>query len=190
MWACHLSSLAGLFGLIVSNLPAQGPPPRKLTLDDVYRLREVSAPEISPDGEWVAYTVGTVDSAKDQTSRDLWMTSWAGRRTLRLTPNPSSEGTPRWSPDGRSPAFISDRDDPREVQQVWLLNRAGGEAERVTDLPGGVSQYAWSPDSKRLALIAGDPDPDSSKAGADSIAQRTPPIVIDRFQFKEDETGY
>jgi hypothetical protein len=76
MWARHLSSLAVLLGLIVSNLPAQGAPLRKLTLDDAYQLREVSAPEISPDGEWVAYTVGTVDSAKDRTSRDLWMTSW------------------------------------------------------------------------------------------------------------------
>ena len=76
------------------------------------------------------------------------------------------------------------------MQQVWLLNREGGEAERITNLPGGVSQYAWSPDSKRLALIASDPDPDSVTTGSDSSARRTPPIVVDRFQFKEDETGY
>ena len=123
---------------------------RKLTLDDVYRFREVSAPELSPDGGWVAYTVGTADSIKDRTSRDLFMTSWDGRQTLRLTTSPSSEGTPRWSPDGRYLAFLSDREDPHEVQQVWLLNRQGGEAERISNLPGGVSQYAWSPDRSAL----------------------------------------
>jgi dipeptidyl aminopeptidase/acylaminoacyl peptidase len=169
---------------------AQSPSQRKLSLDDLYRLREVSAPELSPDGLWVAYTVGTTDSVKDRTTRDLWMTSWDGRKTLRLTTAASNEGSPRWSPDGRYLAFLSDRDDPHEVQQVWLLNREGGEAERMTNLPGGVSQYAWAPDSKRLALIASDPDPDSATSTTDSSARRTPPIVIDRFQFKEDETGY
>jgi dipeptidyl aminopeptidase/acylaminoacyl peptidase len=176
--------------LIAETAWAQSAVKRKLTLDDVYRLREVSAPEISPDGGWVAFSVGVTDTAKDRTTRDLWMTSWDGRRTLRLTTSSSSEGTPRWSPDGHYLAFLSDRDDPHEAQQVWLLNREGGEAERLTDLPGGVSQYSWAPDSKRLALIAGDPDPDSATAGPDSSSRRTPPIVIDRFQFKEDETGY
>src|SRR4051812_21801259 len=166
---------------------------RKLTLDDLNQLREVSAPELSPDGAWVAYTVTLPDTAKDQPNRDLWMTSWDGTRSVRLTTSPSGEGTPRWSPDGRYLAFLSSRDDSREAAQVWLLDRRGGEAARATDLPGGVSEYAWSPDSKRLVLVASDSDSASSAAGSDSAsaARRPPrPIVIDRFQFKEDETGY
>ncbi|HEV2084352.1 MAG TPA: S9 family peptidase, partial [Gemmatimonadales bacterium] len=110
--------------------------------------------------------------------------------SLRMTTSKSGEHTPRWSPEGRYLAFLSDRDDPREVDQVWLLDRAGGEAERITDLPGGVSEYAWSPDGRRLALIASDPDPDSATVSPDTTKRTPRPIVIDRFQFKTDETGY
>ena len=87
------------------------------------------------------------------------------QRAAHPQPEPS-EHTPRWSPDGSYLAFLSDRDDAHEVDQVWLLDRAGGEAERVTDLKGGVADYAWSPDGKRLALIVSDPDPDRRSQGA------------------------
>ena len=184
------SGLACLGLLLGASAWAQSPAPRKVTVDDINRLREVSTPEISPDGAWVAYTVRTADTVKDQADQDVWMVSWDGRTNLRLTTSTSKEHSPRWSPDGRYLAFLSDREDPREVEQVWMLNRAGGEAERLTDLPGGVSEYAWSPDGKRIALVASDPDPDSATVTPDTT-QRTPrPIVVDRFQFKEDETGY
>ena len=180
---------AVLWGLVVAEI-AGAQSPGKLTLADLDRFREVSAPEISPDGAWVAYTVTVADTAKDQPNRDVWMTSWDGRRTVRLTSSSGSEGTPRWSPDGRYLAFLSSREDAHDVAQVWLLDRSGGEAERLTDMPGGVSEYAWSPDSKRLALIASDPDPDSAASGDTAHHKTSPPIVIDRYQFKEDETGY
>jgi dipeptidyl aminopeptidase/acylaminoacyl peptidase len=180
-------TLLGL--LLLPSLQAQSPP-RKLTLDDLYRLRDVSGPQLSPEGGWVAYTVSVADVTKDRSDADVWMTSWDGSRSLRLTTSKSSEHTPRWSPDGRYLSFLSDRDDPREVDQVWLLDRSGGEAERITDLPGGVSEYAWAPDGKRIALIASDPDPDSAAASPDTTQRTHRPIVIDRFQFKEDETGY
>ncbi len=177
--------------LVAGNAAGQAPTPRKLTPEDIYRLREVSDPQISPDGAWVAYTVSVADTAEDRSDSDIWMASWDGQRNVRLTSSNAREHAPRWSPDGRYLTFLSSRDDSREVDQLWLLNRTGGEADRVTDLPGGVSQYAWSPDSKRLALIVSDPDPDSSAASPDTAAKTTAkPIVINRFQFKEDETGY
>ncbi len=180
-----------LWGTLAAQVVAQAPTGRKVELDDVYRLRQVADPQISPDGQWVAYTVSAADTAEDKIDSDVWMASWDGVRNVRLTSSPAGEHAPRWSPDGRYLAFLSDRDDKREVDQVWLLDRTGGEANRVTDFPGGVSDYTWSPDSKRLALIAADPDPDSTATAADSASKTTPkPIVINRFQFKEDETGY
>ncbi|HZN98123.1 MAG TPA: S9 family peptidase [Gemmatimonadales bacterium] len=178
----------GMLAVLVA--PAAAQEQRKLSLDDLYRLRAVSSPEISPEGSWVAYSVSTSDSVKDRSDSDLWMTSWDGRRSLRLTTSKGGEGTPRWSPDGRYLAFLSSREDERDVDQVWLLDRSGGEAQRVTDLPGGVSDYAWSPDSKRLALIASDPDTTAAAKSDTTKPKTASPIVIDRFQFKEDETGY
>ncbi|HZA92562.1 MAG TPA: S9 family peptidase [Gemmatimonadales bacterium] len=164
---------------------------RKIELNDVFRIRTVSDPQISPDGAWVAYTVSAVDTAEDKANSDIWMVSWDGRRQVRLTSSKANEHAPRWSPDGRYLGFLSERDDAREVEQLWLLDRTGGEAERITDLPGGVSDYAWAPGGKRVALIVSDPDPDSTASSPDSSDQTTPkPIVITRYQFKEDETGY
>ena len=138
----------------------------------------------------MAYTVSTSDTVADKRDADLWMSSWDGKRSVRLTNSKAKESSPRWSPDGRYLAFLSSREDSREVGQVWLLDRTGGEAQRVTDLPGGVSDFSWSPDGTRLALIASDPTPEELAAGQDSSKKHPRPIVVDRYRFKYHGVGY
>jgi Tol biopolymer transport system component len=171
---------------------AQAPAKRSFSLDDLARIRTVSDPAISPDGAWVSYTVTIIDTKRDRRQSDVWMTSWDGSRSVRLTSTPEAEHGAQWSPDGRWLAFLSSRDDRHEVAQLWLLDRAGGEAERVTGYSGGVADYAWAPDGKRLALVVDDPNPDTVAAdtGAAPADKRPVPIVLDRFQFKRDEDGY
>ncbi|MGH7632051.1 MAG: S9 family peptidase [Gemmatimonadales bacterium] len=165
---------------------------RPFSLDDLARIREVSDPAISPDGQWVAYVVKSADVKQDRRQSDVWMVRWDDARTVRLTHTlDASERAPRWSPDGRWLAFLASRGDTNEAAQLWLLDRLGGEAERVTTLEGGVDDYGWSPDGRRLALVVRDAEPaDSVATGADSTKKRPKPIVVDRFWFKEDDTGY
>ena len=181
--------LAASSALLLSpDSPLDAQTKRPLRSSDLYRLKDVRDPQLSPDGGWIAYTVTTVDSAKDKSDNDIWMTSWDGSTTIRLTSSPESESTPRWSPDGRYVAFMSGRQEGKGAQ-VWLLDRRGGEAQRITQLRGGVSDMAWSPDSKRLVLVV-DEETDSI-ARKDTAEHKIPkPIVIDRYGFKRDIEGY
>jgi dipeptidyl aminopeptidase/acylaminoacyl peptidase len=167
---------------------------RPFKLDDLPRMREVRDPQISPDGQWVAYVVSAIDVKEDKSSTHIWMVSYDGKVNHQMTWSEDSESSPRWSPDGRYLSFTSSRKGPAKGNQVWLLDRGGGEAVQLTDVKGRVQGYEWSPDSKRLALVVGDPDPEAEAAAAAQESGGKPkppkPIVIDRYKFKHDGQGY
>src|SRR3954465_518135 len=163
---------------------------RPLQPDDIFSLKTVGDPRISPDGAWVAYTVSSLDKKDDESDTDIYMVATAGGAPVRLTNSKKPENTPRWSPDGRYLAFISSRDGKKP--QVYLLDRRGGDAQALTTYKTGASAIAWSPDSSKLALLVPDPDPSDPDPGDGTAdAGRKPkPRVITRLQFKRDGEGY
>jgi len=151
--------------------PTQADTP--FTLDDITRIADLTEPALSPDGEVLAYVVTTADVEMDASQSDLWRVDYDGTGRKRLTDTPeASEGTPRWSPDGRVLAFLSDApcpamkkkakaeddEDLATTTQVWTMKAGGGRAKCATAFHAGVDDYAWSPDGTRLAVIARDPE--------------------------------
>src|SRR3981081_1740612 len=101
-----------------SFLIAQPHSQRLLKVDDMHRFHDVRDVQISPDGKWVAYTVGSVDTTADKSDSDVWMASWDGAQQLRITASPESENAPRFSPDGRFLSFLSGRPGKAKGTQI------------------------------------------------------------------------
>lgn len=167
--------------------PAAAQSTRPLEVDDLFRIHNVGAPVISPDGEWVAYTVGTTDLEEEKSETRLWMVPSRGGRAIPMTTSGSSAGNPRWSPDGRYLSFTASREDSKN--QVWVLDRRGGEATPLTEVEQGVGGYRWSPDGARLLLTIRDPEPEDTW-GKDKPNAPHAPWVVGRLQFKRDGVGY
>ena len=185
----RIASTASALALLLHPTFSHAADPRPLTVDDLFALKSVSGPILSPDGAQVAYTVQSMDLKKDTSDADIYLIPFAGGEAVRLTTSPKAETSPRFSPDGKWIAFLSSREGDKS--QVFLLSRGGGEASRLTDMKGGVGSFEWSPDSKRLVLVASDPDPDAPDPEAKGDDKKTPkPIVTRRIQFKRDYEGY
>jgi dipeptidyl aminopeptidase/acylaminoacyl peptidase len=167
--------------------------PKPLGIDDIAKFRDVRDPQISPDGQRIAYVVATVNTKDDKSNSHIWMVGYDGKDDRQITFSQDSENSPRWSPDGKFLSFASSRPGKAKGNQIWLLNLAGGEAMQLTELKGRLQSHEWSPDGKRLALVVGDPDPDAepSPTPQTSATPKPPkPIVIDRYRYKQDGQGY
>ena len=198
-------AMAGLLAALVPTAAAADAPGdhvrRNVAVDDLFRLARVGDPQVSPDGHWVAYTVGAVDRELDRTETRIWMAPTDGGDPLPMTAEGASATEPRFSPDGRHLSFLAARKvretDDEPATQVWLLDRRGGEARPLTAVPQGVSAAEWSPDSRRLVLVVKDPSPEeierqrhSSEGTKPRRPPTPPPHVVDRLQFKRDGEGY
>lgn len=183
--------------------------PRPPHPDDLLALRVPLDLRLSPDGRQVAFVVRAAAPARDGYRHALWLVPADGSAPARqLTLGATSDTCPRWSPDGRTLAFLSDRsgvlqaagaadraapkEAPKEGKvQVWLLPLDGGEARQLTRLPKDVRDIAWSPDGRRLCVVSA-----ATRADEPASARRPedPPEPdlrsIDRLFYMLNGTGF
>lgn len=148
--AAHRLAVFALATLPLLAAPLQAPASPStngFTARDNMGLKRLSDPQVSPDGSRVAFVVTTAQVETNSKTSDLWIAPVAGGPPRRLTRHPAADSDPRWSPDGRSLAFIAGRDGPA---QVYLLALEGGEARQVTSFSGGVTRVEWIDDERLL----------------------------------------
>ncbi len=172
-----------LLALAACFLMAAAPPPDRRPADaggplapaDIMRLRDMREAEISPDGRTILFTVQQQMSTFSPEHSVIWLVPSDGSQPARpFIAGGGADAGPRWSPDGRWVAFLSNQKAvgaaAPPTRQIWLTSSAGGDATPLTTLPGDVGDIVWSPDGKRIAFLAADPDTDAEKA--DKAAKR------------------
>ena len=160
--------------------------PRPFRFDELARVRRVGAFSVSPDGRWIVYSVGVPDVEANRTRSTLWIAPATGGAPRSLTSGDVRDSDPRFSPDGKTIAFLSNRE---KGTQIWTTDAAGSAPRRVTSIPTDVNNFKWSPDGKWL-VFSSDVFPDCSDEAclADRLARRekspTKARVAERLLFR------
>jgi dipeptidyl aminopeptidase/acylaminoacyl peptidase len=177
---------------------------RALTPEDLYALRLVEDPRLSPDGATVAYVQQEMDRANYEYRRSLWLIATDAKTPARRFTAGPNDSHARWSPDGKRIAFLrapghgvkpsnaAERERGVGQPQIWVIPVDGGEARQLTWLRYGAGEPVWSPDGKSIAFSAQTGQPDDSEVDDASLEGRDLPRVrtIDRLWYKLDSVGY
>jgi dipeptidyl aminopeptidase/acylaminoacyl peptidase len=168
---------------------------RRMTAADLYQLTNVSDPQVSPDGELIAYVQTVIDEQSKESSSTIWVARTAGGTPFPFTGG-KKDRAPRWSPDGNWLLFASGRDGD---SQLYLMSRYGGEAQALTELKHGAGGAVWSPDSKRIAFNASVDTtverpvllkrPDEAAKKADEKKAKDEARVFTKMEWRADSAG-
>ncbi len=162
-------------------------PKRPITIDDLFKIKLLGDPQIAPDGKTIAFVQTTTDFEKDKYVSHIWLApSDASAPPTQFTFGAGKDRAPRWSPDGKRIAFLSNRDDEKS-EQLYLISLDGGEAIRLTTDANKPSPALWSPDGMLIAytakVIAKEAKAENGKREDSDVAAYT------RLLYKSDSEG-
>ena len=157
----------------------------KLSPQSIYEISNIGSPLVSPDGDWILYTVSKADSLKDKNVSHLYMIHKDGKETVTLTSQTKGVSNYQWSPEGKYISYLAKGKDEKEESQLFVLDRRGGEPLQLTHIHGEIENYQWLKDGSKIIFEIKDPN----YADTASTDVRKP-YEIDRYHFKADYEGY
>jgi len=175
---------------ILSATPAGDGSPQPFSVHDVLAMQRISEPQASPDGSHIVFTLRTTDLEANTGRTDLWLVRSDGTGLRRLTSHPSNDHNPRWTPDGKTVLFLSNRSGS---SQVWRIPIDGGEAEQVTDLALDVGNLILSRDGRHMAFtmeVFPDAHPQAGARQAGTPADATKKRLDEQAQRKSSGRVY
>lgn len=125
---------------------------KPLSVEDFLKIHWIGDPQISPDGKLVVITSTYKSLKTGKTKTNLYLDKvYDGTRAKRFTFTQKSDFHPRFSPDGKTIAFLSTRSD---MPQIWTIPVSGGEAKQLSHFPTGISSFTFSPDGQKIAFVS------------------------------------
>ncbi len=178
-----------LIALVVPQ--ALGAQADRLTPRDVFEFEFPHDPQISPDGQWVAWERRSSDVMTDRRYSTIWLVKSDGTEQRPLTSGKVNDATPRWSPDGTRLAWLSTT--PGGTPQIVVRWMASGQIQAITNVAEPPLAFAWSPDGKQIAFMKLAPEsplvigtPGTPPPGA---SWAPPPKYTDKLMFRFDGQG-
>ena len=154
----------------------------KITLNDLYQLKEISSIDVSHSAEQIAYSVSSVDEKKDRYRNDIWLLDINKNKEKILLKGNPWVGKTKFSPDDTLLGYLAPgRGRYSEYQQIWTINTKYSLKRQLTKLNANISDFEWSPDGTQMVFVA-----ESRVVDKETDIQTPKPIVIDRYYFKED----
>ena len=171
--------------VICANAQSQAISKHKLNPLSLYEISNITNPLVSPEGDWVLFSVSKADAQKDKQVSKLYMINKEGTETITLTEQTKGVSNYNWSPDGKYISYLAAGKEDKEDNQLYLMDRRGGEPIQITYIKGEISSYQWFKNANKILFEIKDPNfADTAKT---KIRQ---PYEIDRYHFKADYEGY